>query len=539
MADAAVLESAAVRPPRRAAVRRPSRPIAITASAVAIAVALPAVYLVIRAFDQGPGGVLEAVGSARTAALLARTSLLALAVTATATAIAVPLAWLTVRTDVPARRFISVVSALPLVVPSYVGGYAFVAALGPRGALQGWLAPLGVERLPPIYGFAGAWLVLSLFTYPLVLLPTRAALRGLDPALEEIARSLGRTPFRVFVEVTIPQLRPAAVSGGLLVALYTLSDFGAVSLMRFDTFTREIYIRARTFDATGAATLGLVLVLLMLAVLWAEGRTRGRAAYHRSATGPSRPGRVVALGAWRWPALGAAALPVLIALGIPVAVIAYWLWRGIAAGEPLGVTFAAAWHSLEASALAAGVGVVAAWPVSFLAARHAGPFARMIERLSHMGYALPGIVVAIALSFLGVRYAFFLYQSLGMLVFAYVVLFLPQGIAALRASLLQVPPSLEDAARSLGSRPVEVVRRVVWPLVRPGAMTGAALIFLTAMKELPATLLLAPAEFQTLATRVWNATSGAFFTRAAAPALALIVLSSFPMALLVARERRS
>ena len=537
VADAKVLEQrvdgAAAAPHRRPTPRR----LGVIAGLVALGTALPAVYLLVKALDDGASALLETLGSGRALELLLRTTLLAAAVTTTTVAIALPMAWLTVRTNLPGRRILTIVTSLPLVIPSYVGGYAFVAALGPRGAVQSWLAPLGVERLPSIYGFGGAWLVLSLFTYPLVLLPTRAALRGLDPSLEEAARSLGRTPMRVFLGVTLPQLRPAAVSGGLLVALYTLADFGAVSLLRFDTFTRGIYTRLRTFDATGAATLGLVLVVLMLLVLWLEGRTRGRAAYHRSHGGAPRPVRTVPLRAWRWPAFVACVLLVVIALGLPVAVIGYWLSRALAVGDPLRSTLALGWRSLEVSAMAAGIGILCAWPVALLSARHAGPLARAVERLSHTGYALPGIVVALALVFFGVRYAPFVYQTRGMLVFAYVVLFLPQAIAALRASLLQVPPSLEEAARSLGSSPLQTFRRVVFPLVRPGALTGAALVFLTAMKELPATLLLAPTGFSTLATQVWSATSSAFFTRAAAPALALILLSSVPMALLVARDR--
>ena len=537
MADPAVLAERTARPPRPTR-RRPSRPLAVGAAIVSAAAALPAVYLIVRAVDGGVGESVRIVASTRTLELVARTGLLAAAVTASAVAIAVPLAWLTVRTDLPARRVLAVITSLPLVIPSYVGGYAFVAALGPRGALQSWLAPLGVDRLPPIYGFGGAWLVLTLFTYPLVLLPTRAAVRGLDPGLEEVARSLGRSPVRVFFGVTVPQLRPAAVSGALLVALYTLSDFGAVSLMRFDTFTREIYIRIRTFDPRGAAALGLVLVLLMLLILFAEGRTRGRAAYFGSHGGVSRKPRRVALRGWRWPALGACVLLVILALGVPLGVIAYWLWRAVEAAEPMRLTLGLAAHSLHASAIAAAVAVVVAWPVAFLGARYAGFFSRLTERLAHTGYALPGVVVAIGLAYLGIRVVPGMYQTLVMLVFAYVVLFLPQALGSLRVSLLQVPPSLEEAARSLGSSPAEVLRRVVLPLVRPGALTGWALVFLTAMKELPATLLLAPAGFSTLATQVWNATSAAFFTRAAAPALALIVLSSVPMSLLVAREGR-
>ena len=504
---------------------------------MASATLLPAVYLVVRAGDAGLEGVLDTVTSGRTLELLARTALLAVTVTAASVALAVPLAWLTVRTDLPGRRLWVVLSALPLAIPSYVGGFAFVAALGPRGLVQGWLGPLGVEQLPSIYGFPGAWLVLTLFSYPYVLLTVRAAVRRLDPSLEEASRTLGRGRRATFWRVVLPQLRPSIAAGGLLVALYTLSDFGAVSLLRFDSFTRAIYVQYRaSLDRSAAATLGLVLITLMLVVLAAEARSRGRVEYHRLHGGGARTAPVVALGRWRWPAVAACAALVTVALVVPLGVIVYWLVRGVSAGEPLRLTGTLIGHSLVASTLGAGVAVVAAWPVAVLAARHPGRLSRVVEGASYTGYALPGVVVALALVFFGARVAEPIYQTRTMLVFAYVVLFLPQAVGAIRASLLQVNPSLEEASRLLGRSKAATTRSVVLPLVRPGALAGVALVFLTCMKELPATLLLAPTGYDTLATQVWNATSEAFFGRAAAPALALVLLSALPMALLVMRE---
>src|SRR5690606_37763801 len=198
---------------------------------------------------------------------------LAVLVTAAANAIALPLAWLTTRTDLPARRFWVIVTALPLAIPTYVGAFAMIGALGPRGMLQGWLEPLGVERLPSIYGFRGAFVVLTFFTYPYVLLTVRAAYRRLDPSLEEVSRTLGRGSFTTFVRVVLPQLRPSIAAGSLLVALYTLSDFGAVSMLRYDTFTRAIYVQYRgALNRGSAAVLGIVLVVLTIAVLAAEQR---------------------------------------------------------------------------------------------------------------------------------------------------------------------------------------------------------------------------------------------------------------------------
>lgn len=511
--------------------------LAVAGLAVAGAAALPLVYLGVRASEGGLGDLAGTLLEGRTAGLLVRTAGLAAAVTAGAVALAVPLAWLTVRTDLPGRRALAVLAALPLAVPSYVWGYAFVAALGPRGLVQGWLAPLGVERLPSLYGFPGAFFVLTLSTYPYVLLTVRAALAGLDPALEEAGRSLGRSSRAVFFSVVLPQLRPAVAAGALLVALYSLHDFGAVSLVRFDSFTRAIFLQYQSsFDRARAATLGLVLVGLTLALLAGEARARGLAAVARSGR---RRSPVVGLGRWRWPAAVGCGAVVALALGLPLGVIGYWLARGGAAGESLRFTATLAGHSLEVSALGAAAALVAAWPVALLSARHPGRLASVVERGSFVGYALPGLVVALSLVFLGARLVPGLYQTRSMLVLAYVILFLPQAVGALRASLLQVSPSLEEAARSLGCGRREVWRRVTLPLVRPGVAAGFALVFLTAMKELPATLLLAPIEFTTLATQVWGSTNEALFARAAAPALAIVALSALPLLVTQGRPPRS
>lgn len=513
--------------------------LAVAAVAVALLALLPAAYLVVRASDAGWGGALGIATSPRSVDLLIRTAGLAVAVTAGAIAVGVPLAWLTTRSDLPGRRLWVVLLTLPLAIPSFIGAFTFSAALGPKGLVQGWLEPLGVDRLPPIFGFPGAWLVLTLFTYPYVFLIVRSALRNLDPSLEEASRALGRSPLRTFGAVVLPQLRPAIVSGGLLAALYTLSDFGAVSLMRFDSFTRVIFLQYQAaFDRTPAAVLSLMLVALMVAVLTLEIRLRGRAAYHRVHGGATRRAPVTLLGAWKWPALAGCSLVMTLGLLIPVGVTTFWLVRGLEAGEPLRLTFEAARNSLEVSALGAVVALVLAWPVAVLSARFPGRLSAWVERATYTGYALPGVVVALSLVFFGARYAPSIYQTRTMLVFAYVVLFLPIAVGALRAAVLQVSPSLEDASRSLGVGRVGTLRRVTLPLAGPGVAAGLALVFLTVMKELPATLLLAPTEFSTLATEVWSAANAAFFARAAIPALGLVLLSSLPLAVLVLRERR-
>ena len=510
----------------------------VPAMLVSVIMVLPLGYLILRASDAGIEAV-DLVFSVRTLEILLRTMLLAFSVTLASIVLAIPIAWLTVRTDLPFRKAWTILTAIPLVIPSYVGAFLLVAAFGPKGMIQKLLEPFGVEALPDVYGFPGAMYALTMLSYPYVLLGARSALWGMDPALEESSRILGHGAWSTFWRVTLPQLRPSIAAGGLLVALYTLSDFGAVSILRFDSFTRIIYVQYQTsFDRTLAASLSLVLIVLALAILTAEARIRGRWRYHRSTVGAVRPPPLVRLGRWKWPALVFCGLVVVLALIGPMSVLAFWLVRGVLAGEPFDLLWGPAWNSIYVSGLAAVVGVVAAMPLAILTVRFPGRITSTLERLSYIGFAAPGIVVALALVFFAVNFATPIYQTLGVLLLAYVILFLPTVLGAIRTSLLQVSPSLEEAARGLGRRPLQVFTLVTLPLVRPGILAGMSLIFLITLKELPATLILGPIGFKTLATSIWGATEEAFFARAAAPALFLILISSVPMAFLVLREKR-
>jgi iron(III) transport system permease protein len=506
----------------------PPLAILLPAALLAAGTLLPVAYLVLRAL--GADDALGLLVRPRTGQVLVRSLVLAFSVAGASTLLAVPLAWLTLRTDLPARRLWSVLTVLPLVVPSYVGGFAVIGALGPRGLFQQLLAPLGVERLPEIYGFTGAWLTLTLFSYPYLLLAVRAAVLGLDPGYEEAARSLGHGPRRVFLRTVLPQLRPAVAAGALLVCLYTLSDFGAVSLLQYDSFSRAIYVQYRgSFDRSLAAVLSLVLVMVTVLLLTAEARLRGRRKYHRSGSGVSRRPELVRLGRWRWPALGFCAAVALLGVAMPVGITSYWLLAGIANGEPISIVWRPLLNSVSVSAMAAAVTAAAALPVALLAVRYPSRLSSLAERTTYAGYALPPIATALALVFFVSNYVPWLYQTLALLVIAYTLRFVPQAVGPVRTSLLQIGPNLEDAARSLGRTSWRATWAVTVPLVRPGLTAGAALVFLTTMKELPATLLLSPIGFSTLATQTWSATSEAFFARAAASALLLIAFSSLSM----------
>jgi iron(III) transport system permease protein len=419
-----------------------------------------------------------------------------------------------------------VAAALPLVIPSYVAALALLGAFGPKGFLQEALeGPFGVDRLPEIYGFPGAFLALTLSTYPYVYLLVAVSLRSFDQSHEEAARSLGQSRWTVFRRVTLPSLRPSIGAGGLLVALYTLSDFGAVSLMQYDALTRSIYLQYRAlFDRVPAATLALVLVVLTALVLVLEARTRRRV-YYRSGSGAARMPERVALGRWRYPALAFCGGVVGLFLLVPVAVLVYWSARS-PSGSLVDLAWQPALNSLLASGIAAAVAIVAVLPVAILWQRYPAPWTRALERLSYSANAMPGIVIALSLVFFAARYGGPLYQTLALLVFAYVVRFFPQALAGVGSALQAVSPRLEEAARGLGLGPWRTLTRVTVPLMRSGLGAGAALVFLSAMKELPATLLLRPIGFDTLATEVWKFTQLGAYSRAAPAALLLIVVSA-------------
>ncbi len=474
-----------------------------------------------RAGEGGWSAAADVVLRERTLWLVLRSVGLTASVTATCLVVGIGLAWLTTRTDLPARRTFGVVAALPLAVPSFVAAYAWISAL------------------PGIAGFWGAFGVLTACTYPYVYLPVAAALRRADPGLEEVSRSLGRSARATFLTVTVRQVRPAAAAGALLVALYVLSDFGAPSLLRYDVFTRVIHSSYRaSFDRTPAAVLSILLVVLTIVITVAESRTRGRASQARVGSGVSRTAAPAPLGRLRLPAVGACVAVAAVALGFPAVSLGYWLVRGASASFDPGRLLDAAGATLGVSLLGALLTTALAVPVGILAARYRSRGVRTLEHATYAGHALPGIVVALALVFLGVRYVRPIYQEAPLLVIAYAVLFLPAAVGTVRASVAMSPRRLEEVSRSLGQGQWTSLRRVTLPLAGPGVAAGAALVLLTCMKELPATLLLRPTGMDTLATRLWTETGAGAYAGAAPYAAALVLLAAVPTYLLTRAQAR-
>ncbi len=523
--------------------------LAVVGTVVAVVFSAPLVYLAVRNGIELETTV-EAITSRATLDPLRRTVTLAVAVSATAAAVGTGLAWLTTRSDLPWRRLWRTLAPLPLVFPSFVAASALLAGFARGGLLDELLGPIGVDRLPDLEGFSGAWLVLSLFTYPYVFLPVAARFATLPPSLEESARLLGRSPLRVFRSVVLPQAAPAVAAGTLLVFLYTVSDFGAVQLLRYDTFTRVIY-GSRVTNPGRSLALSLLLGLLAVAVVAGE-RLVARRRTRIEAVRARRPLQVP-LGRWRWPAFAVVVAVLGSALLGPVIVLGWWVARGLlgGAGSRSGNSVVTALDDagigdlVVPAANTAVIGVVAAvatvaaiLPVAYLTGRYRSRVGDAANALVVGGFALPGLVIAFAIGYWALRSpaSGWLYQSFPLLVAAYVMHFGAQSMRASQVAVAAVPRGLEDAARMLGAARWRRLRTVELPLMLPGLGAGAGLVLLSVMKELPATLYLRPIGFETLATEVWGAASEGYLARAGLGSLVLVALSGMLTWVLVVRR---
>ncbi len=516
------------------AARRAPLALVLFALVVASSILIPLFYLVVRALEADGSSLQEIVFRERNLLLLGNTLLLAISVLLGATLIALPAAWLTARAKLPFSRFWVIAATLPLAVPGYVGAFALLAASGSGGTLQA----LGIS-LPRLDGFWGATAILAIYGAPYLFVNLNNALQNTDPALEEASRSLGYSRWQGFWRITVPQLRPAWLSGALLITLHVLGDFGVVSLMRFETFSFAIYTQyISSLDRVYAAWLALILLLLTVVILGLEGMAMRRVFLARNPKN-TRSVSPVSLGFWTIPALMPLALYVAIAVALPIVTALHWMAR-----EPQSLFYnpwAELWRAtlgtLSAAVPAAFLCAACALPLAYLAVRHQGRLSAWLERSSYLGYATPPLALALALIFVTLRLVPDLYQTLWLLIFAYTVHFLAESIGPIRSQLYQVPVRLEEAARSLGLRSSEVLWRVLVPLLARGVLAGVALAFLSAAKELPLTTILAPSGFESLAKNVYGYTSEAMFGKAAPHALALILVSSAFIGLVLPRKK--
>jgi len=496
----------------------PTRPrtqprLLIAVSGVVVVVLLaPLVFLLIEAHGVGLDTVVHLIWRPLTATLLWNTVRLTVVVTILCAVIGTSAAWCVERTDLPGRRIWAVLVVVPFAIPDFVVSFGWAS-------LSTW-----------VQGFRGAVVVMTLAVYPLVYLPVAASLRGADPGQEEIARSLGLGPWKTFVRVTLGQARSAILGGCVLVALVLLAEYGAFEILGYQTFTTEIFTEFQvSFDVPTACALSLVLVVLSVVILSGDLVARGRGQVARTGAFAQRMSHRHPLGRARVPVLAGFVALVGLALGVPIGASVYWMFEG-GSHALTGVSIVdAGWHTALYSATAAALATVMALPVALLAVRHPDRKSKIFERSTYLVLAMPGLVIALALSYFSERYVDGLgYQRAPLLIVAYSILFFPLALVGVRASVAYAPVSLDEVARSLGHRRLAVFGRVTLPLVGPGLAASFCLVFLAAVTELTATLILVPTGVQTLSTQFWAYQQNLSYGQAAPFALVIIAIAAVP-----------
>ncbi|MFN3447648.1 MAG: ABC transporter permease [Roseococcus sp.] len=491
--------------------------------------------------------------------MLATTALLGLLVAVLAGSAGALTAWLVTACRFPGRDALQVALLLPLAMPAYVSGYAWTWLMDVAGPVQGALRAAtglrwGEYWFPEMRSLEGAALVLAMVLYPYVYLICRAAFLAQSTCLVEVSRTLGHSLSRVFWHVALPLARPALAAGVALVLMETLADFGTVQYFGLRTFTTGIYEAWFGMSDRGAASQLAALLLLCVGVLLAlEQASRGGRRYHPMSTRHA-PFQPVPLAGWkRWAAPILCALPLLLGFVVPAGTLVALMLEG---GDPLAparfLPFLT--NSLTLAAITAGLAVgLAAW-LAWAARLHPGPWQRGANRLVGLGYAVPGSVIAVGTlvpfglfdnaldawlrARFGLSSGLLLSGTLIALVFAYLARFLGVALSAVESGLARLKPSFHMAARSLGCGPGEAVRRVEAPLSRGALITAAILVFVDAMKELPATLIVRPFDFDTLAVRVYNLASDERLAEASTSALLIVLAGLLPVAALTRAMRR-
>lgn len=509
-------------------------PLSLRALAVVATVLLagPGVYLLIRNFtsDADPFGLLI---SDRTTGPLWRTLKLATLVSLSAAVLGTGLAWLTTRTDLPFRRTFRVLLTLPLVFPTFIGAAALVRTVNPGGLVNDLLSGIGVDRTPTVDGLSGSWLVLTLFTYPYVYLPVAARFARLPGSIEQSARLLGNSAVSVFRRIILPQVAGSITAGTLLVYLYAISDFGAVSILRYDTLTRAIESN-QLANRPVALALSLLLLILAAGVVLAERATHRR--YSNGGGARSMTAARVPLGRWKWPLTGGVAFVILNALGAPLAALIDWSVRGLERGRRngRGLTVDAneiaevTWNTIRVSAITAIAAVLLVLPIAVLVGRYRSRIGGIGHAVAISTFALPGILIALAATFFisSSDWTFdTFHNTMGILIFSYVVRFAALAMGTTLLAVQLVPQRVRDASQILGASSGRRFLSVELPLMLPGLLAAGGLVLLSTMKELPISLLLSPFEFETLATRIFSTFNESFVAEAGLMALALVVLS--------------
>lgn len=561
MTLAAPRESPAPKPAASWPHRRPLGWLGVSAVLVACLMALPIVSVATNTLLPGTPGTWPHLASTVLPGYIVTTIWLCLGVGGLAGLIGVGAAWLVTHFEFPLRRSLEWALVLPLAMPAYVMAYAYTDALQFAGPVQGWLrATMGWTRadywFPEVRSLGGAVVMFAFVLYPYVFMLARAAFLERGAALLEAGMSLGLSPWQGFRRISLPMARPAIAAGVALALMETLADYGTVSYFAVQTFTTGIYRAWFSLgDRVAAAQLAMCLLGFVVLVLALERQSRGAARFHGPGLRP-KPSRGLPLTGWAaFASVAACVLPVLIGFVVPAGLL---LHLALTDGDAqFGMRFfTLAGNSVMVSGLTATLAVALAVLVAYARRLDPRPLTRGAHWAVELGYALPGSVIAVGLlipvaradnllaqwllSTFGWHTGLIFTGTIAALVFACLVRFMTSALQTVDSALHRVTPHMDDASRSLGLTPAQSLRRVHLPLLRRGLLTAGLLVFIDVMKELPATLVMRPFNFDTLATQAYTLATDERLAEASTATLAIVAVGLLPLLVLcrqIARER--
>ena len=511
------------------------KPLIVTNTFILILFLMPIFYMFWR-FANFSKNLSEFLQSWDVLTLLLNTIFLFIAVILTSLFLGLLISILIVRYEIPASKLLFTLTILPLVIPSYIGALTYVSAFSPRGLFVDIFSTFGINEISGIDGFIGSWIVLTLFTYPYVQLICSSALRNLDSTVEDAARSLGVKKIKMYSSVVLPRLKKPIIYSSLLVGLYVISDFGAVSLMKYGTLTKAIY-SYYTININGDPVIFYSTLLIFIALIISFAQ-RG-SELSRSAKVSGTPREIVKAKLShknKVLVLAFFALVILFSLVIPISVLSYWLIRGMSQGNAVNNVLSGVVGSLTAATVTSILAMIIATPIVIMISQYRSKFGDLFEKVTLTLYGLPHIAVGISMLFITIKIVPAIYQTFTTLIISYLIVFLPQAVGGGQASMEQVKLSYIEASSGLGFSKMETFIKITFPLIYKGLLAGAALVFLSTMKELPQTLLLRPTGFSTMAVDIWSNASEALFTQAAFSAFILLAISALPTYILSTRN---
>lgn len=485
--------------------------------------------------------------------LVSNTAVLLFCIVPLTAVMGVGMGWLTGACEYPGRKFFAWALVLPFAIPPYVFAFVYLGLFDFSGPIQ-----TGIRSLFPSVGFidirngVGVSTILSLAFYPYVYLMSRSAFMTQGRTAMEAARTLGQSPTRAFFRVALPMARPFIAAGLVLVCMESLADFGAVSIFNYDTFTTAIYKAwFGLFSLESAAQLSSVLVIFVLAALVIEQRMRARMRYTEAGRSSSAE-RLQLTGLSKWIAVTASSLIFFFAFLLPCGQLLVWGWEVLGPDAMRYLEYGL--NTLMLGAAGAALTTMAAMALAFAKRNDPGPAMTWASRLATLGYALPGTVLAVGVfipaawvdhslldvveAVTGIEASPFIQGSLGLMIVAYCIRFLAAGFGSVDSAMQRITPSIGEAARTMGVTGFALLRRIYLPMLNKGLFTGAILVLVDVMKEMPITLMMRPFGWDTLAVKIYEYTSEGEWELAAIPAVCLILVGLLPVLLLTRQSEK-